>query len=247
MTNVKTFNRAKALGLLALWAIPVAAVALGFFMQFWWTQSITAKDGNGNTIVSVTRMGLANTRIVVTQTGPSVNNVPVVTDVTVPWYTTAVSAGACDSMCKLMGICASLQLAATVVALVTWAVWLVMMLFNKLKRGMLATVGIWITAMLEAAVVILWVYGTNAWFYRDVSPITSDPTFHITNIYTFYDYGFALACASIGWCLFIMAAYVAGLRKSAKFHAAKNSQVGPSAPEMVDGKGNISKTAAWVV
>lgn len=82
-------------------------------------------------------------------------------------------------------------------------------------------------------------------FSADVTTAMANPAYVITNIYTFYDYSFALACGSIGWCFIIMSSYVSGLRAKAKLHMARNS-VGPSAPEM-DGKGNVSKTAQWVV
>lgn len=101
------------------------------------------------------------------------------------------------------------------------------------------------TALLQCAAIAIWVYSTFSYLTADVIPPTNSSSYIITNIYTFYDYSFALCCGSVGWCFIVMTSYIAGLRAKAKLQMARNS-VGPSAPEM-EGKGNVSKTAAWVV
>jgi len=240
MAIIKTFNRAKAFGLLLLLSLAVVAAGISYWQQFWWAQTITARNTNG-TIVSVTKVGLLTARNTVTTYDNNGNQVSVVSDNTFNWHSIAVDAGACDMNCKLMYIAGPLQIAATAVGLATWTLWFGIMFFNKLKHGILATVGIWVMSLLQAAAIALWVYATNGRFRAEVS--SPDPTYAITNVYTFYDYSFALSCGSIGWCWLIIAPYIMLLKAKAKNHGGLNS-ISPSAP--ADNK-SITKTAAWVV
>lgn len=142
---IKTFNRARAFGLILLFALPVAAAGIAYWQQFWWSQQITFRSTSDASFkIQITKMGLMN---VYTKTTfyDTTGNATSSTDATIKWYDMAQqTANGCDMKCRLMNICGPLQVAATAVGLATWAMWLIMMIFNKLKHGLLATTGIWI-------------------------------------------------------------------------------------------------------
>jgi len=145
---IKTFNRARALGLLILFALPVAAAGIAYWQQFWMSQTIIMRSiMDSSTIVQVVKQGLMTIDIKIISTDDA--GTSTTTETNVKWYETAkASSAGCDTKCRLANICGSIQIAAVAVGLATWTLWLLMMLFNKLKHGLLATTGIWVMGML---------------------------------------------------------------------------------------------------
>lgn len=145
MSNLRSFNRSRALGLLALFAISVGAAGLAFWLQNWTVWNVHAVDTSTGDVFSwqmTTGLKYVTINSDNTKTPSSTTN-------TYDWYATLNANGTCDDRCKWLYISYLLQVIGVSIGLATWTLWFCMLVFNALKRCIWASVGIWLTGMLS--------------------------------------------------------------------------------------------------